>query len=99
MTATPVDDMSTWIDAYKVACGNRDHWSEIADRAKQQIIQRLDKAGADTGTINGREAVKWTHVTTNRIDTKALKDKDPELAARYTVTSESRRFGLVKDET
>lgn len=95
----PIDDLATWIDAYRTACANRDQWSEIADRAKQQITQHLDRAAADTGTINGRPAVRWSHVTSSRIDTKTLKANNPELAERYTVTTSSRRFTLIDPDT
>lgn len=98
-TATPIDDVATWLTAYQEACRNRDQWAEIADRAKQQITQQLDRNAAEIGTVNGRPAVRWTTVTSNRLDTKTLKVKDPELAERYTVTSTSRRFTVVQDGT
>lgn len=97
-TATAIDDLATWLDAYRTACSNRDQWSEIADRAKQQITQHLDRDAAEIGTINGRTAVRWTTVTSNRLDTKTLKAKDPELAERYTVAATTRRFTVVDSE-
>lgn len=96
--ATPIDDLSTWVDAYRAACANRDQWAEIADRAKQQITQQLERNAAEVGTINNRPAVRWTNVTSHRLDTKTLKAKDPELAEKYTVTSTSRRFTVVDPE-
>lgn len=38
--------------------------------------------------------VRWTKVTTNRLDTTALKKELPEIAERYTKTTESRRFTI-----
>lgn len=98
MSTAPIDDLTPWVAAYREACANRDQWAEIADRAKQQITQQLENEQAEVGTIDGRPTVKWTEVTTRRINTKALKEKDPELADRYTVTSTSRRFTLLDDE-
>jgi predicted phage-related endonuclease len=98
MSATPIDNLTTWVDAYREACTNRDQWAEIADRAKQQITQHLDTEQAEVGTVDGRPAVKWTEVVTRRINTKALKEKDPELADRYTVTSTSHRFTIITDD-
>jgi predicted phage-related endonuclease len=95
--ATPIDDLSTWVDAYRAACANRDQWAEIADRAKQQITQQLERNAAEVGTINNRPAVRWTNVTSHRLDTKTLKAKDPELAEKYTVTTSSRRFTVITD--
>lgn len=95
--ATPIDDLATWLAAYREACANRDQWSKIADRAKQQITQQLERNAADTGTLDGRPAVRWTAVTSQRLDIKALKEKDPELAERYTVETTSRRFTVLDD--
>ncbi len=36
--------------------------------------------------------VRWTPVTSNRIDTTALKKELPDIAARFTKVTESRRF-------
>lgn len=38
--------------------------------------------------------VRWTFVTSNRVDTTALKKELPDVAARYTKTTESRRFSM-----
>jgi len=38
--------------------------------------------------------VRWTPVTTTRIDTKALKNELPDVAIRYSKTTESRRFTI-----
>ena len=38
--------------------------------------------------------VRYTSVTTNRIDTAAIKRECPEVAERYTKVSESKRFTL-----
>lgn len=96
--AAAVDDLATWIDAYRAACANRDQWSDIADRAKQQITQHLDRADAEVGTIAGRPVVRYTTVITKRLDQKALKAKEPELAEQYSVISTSRRFSIVEQD-
>lgn len=36
----------------------------------------------------------WKAITTNRIDTSSLKKELPDIAARYTKASVSRRFNL-----
>ena len=38
--------------------------------------------------------ISWTPYTTTRIDTTALKAELPDIAARYTKTTESRRFSI-----
>lgn len=91
----PIDELATWVKAYREACANRDNWSEIADRAKQQISQALEEAGAEVGTVDGYPAVRWTQVTSQRLDTKRLKAAHPDIAAEFLVSSSSRRFTLV----
>ena len=39
--------------------------------------------------------VTWKAVTSNRMDTAALKKELPDIAARYTKASVSRRFTIV----
>lgn len=38
--------------------------------------------------------VRWTTVKTNRLDTTALKRELPEVAEKFTKTTESRRFTI-----
>ncbi len=50
---------------------------------------------AESGVWNEWKAT-WKSVTSNRIDTKALRAELPEVAARYTKASESRRFTMIE---
>jgi predicted phage-related endonuclease len=38
--------------------------------------------------------ISWKPVSTERLDTKALKEAEPEIYAKYVKTSVSRRFTL-----
>lgn len=38
--------------------------------------------------------VRWTRVSSNRFDTSAFKKAMPELAEKFTKTTESRRFSI-----
>ena len=38
--------------------------------------------------------VRWTKVQSNRFDTSAFKKSMPELAEKFTKTTESRRFSI-----
>lgn len=50
----------------------------------------------NTDTLTGTDwKVTWKAVTNNRIDTAAIKKELPDIAARYTKASVSRRFTLV----
>ena len=49
----------------------------------------------DTDTLTGTDwKITWKAVTSNRMDTTALKKELPGIAARYTKASVSRRFTL-----
>jgi predicted phage-related endonuclease len=50
--------------------------------------QQIDILQADIYTI------KWTYYTSQRVDTASLKKELPEVAARYTKTTEARRFQI-----
>ena len=49
----------------------------------------------NTYTLTGTDwKITWKAVTSNRMDTTALKKELPDIAARYTKASVSRRFTL-----
>ena len=49
----------------------------------------------NTDTLTGTDwRITWKSVTSNRLDTSALKKELPDIAAWYTKASTSRRFTL-----
>lgn len=96
INGTPIDELATWVAAYKEATSNVKDWQDTADRAKQHITDALTQAGADVGTIAGRPVVTWTPVASTRFDAKKFREQYPELAEQFTVPSESRRFTLTR---
>ena len=49
----------------------------------------------NTDTLTGLDwKITWKRVTSNRIDSKALKAALPDVAAKYTKQTTSRRFVL-----
>jgi len=51
-------------------------------------VREIDTLTADIFTI------RWMSYTTQRVDTTSLKKDLPELAAKYTKTTEARRFQI-----
>lgn len=92
---TELDELATWIAAYREATSNAKQWQETADRAKEHITAALTEANAEVGTVDGRPAVRWTIVESARVDTKKLRSEHPEIVAQFTVPSQSRRFTVV----
>lgn len=58
---------------------------------KDQLKQYMRETGTDILTGTEHKATYKT-VASSRIDTSALKKDAPEIAAKYTRTTESRRF-------
>lgn len=69
---------------------------ELTDEIK--VIEDLLKAHMterQTDKLTGPDyKVCWTPYSTSRIDTTALKAELPDIAARYTKTTETRRFSI-----
>lgn len=64
------------------------------DSLKDTLKKYMDENGLDS--IAGSEhKASYKAVTSSRIDTTALKRDMPEIAARYTKTTETRRFLFV----
>lgn len=62
---------------------------------KRQIEQELKVfLGEAEVAENERYRVSWKPVTTNRIDTKLLKEEQPEIYEKYQKESHSRRFTI-----
>lgn len=74
----------------------------IAKKAAEEFnteVKRIENeikmalADAEIGTV-GSYKVTWKNVTSNRIDSKLLKEKHPDIAAEVTKASSSRRFEI-----
>ena len=61
----------------------------IEDDIKAEMTTR----GVDE-LIAGDNKVRWTTVTSNRLDTTAFKKAMPELAEQFTKTTTTRRFSI-----
>ena len=62
-----------------------------AEALKATMIAELEAQNTDTLQADVF-TIKWTSYTSNRIDSTALKNELPEIAARYTRTTEAKRF-------
>ena len=64
------------------------------DAAQDAIKAHMDSQGVDT--LAGADwKVTWKPVTSNRMDTTALKKALPEIAERFMKSDTSRRFCVV----
>lgn len=64
------------------------------DSLKDLLKKHMEENGLDSIAGNEHKA-SYKAVTSSRIDTTALKRDFPEIAAKYTKTTETRRFLFV----
>ena len=89
----------TTIDITKAAKDYRELQTMIkeleaeADALKMAMTAHMDAQGVDTMTADVF-TIKYTAYTSSRIDTTALKNELPEVAARFTKTNEAKRFSV-----
>ena len=66
-----------------------------AKAKKQEASNRIKELMGDYNKAScGEHTVSWTPVSTERLDTKALKAEQPEIYAKYAKSSNSRRFSI-----
>ena len=68
--------------------------SDTVDALKDEIKRYMEEHNTDILTGNEHKAT-YKAVTSNRIDTSALKKDLPDIAAQYTKTTETKRFTFV----
>lgn len=85
------DEAVEWLDMYLEANAQEDD----AKERKQLATNNLKSIMGDynVATCLGH-TVSWKPVTSERFDSKAFKEAEPELYAKYTKTSTSRRFQI-----
>lgn len=86
-------EILTLVEQYKEAQQLIEAAQAEMDELKRQITEEMARRAVsemDAGTHKVRYAV----VTTSRLDSKGLKAAAPELAARFTRTTTSRRFSI-----
>lgn len=72
---------------------------DIAERIKEtrdEIVGFLKDREAEFGAVDGQLVCRRRTVVTRRIDTTALKAKEPEIAERFTKTTESDRLEMIE---
>ena len=63
----------------------------MVESLKDQLKERMTAAGVES-LAGAEHKATYKAVTSSRVDTTALKKELPEIAARYTKTTTTRRF-------
>lgn len=91
-----IDDVND-IERYKSLLFEIKQIQEQADLYRAKIEATLGVC--EIGTFNSQPLVRWTNVTTSRLDSKKIKEHlSPELFEAFSMVTTSRRFVIVKDE-
>ena len=85
------DEAIEYVDAYIEACAEEDN----AKAKKQEASNHLNElmGDYDKATCLGH-SISWKPLSSERLDTKALKEAEPEIYEKYVKVSVSRRFTL-----
>ena len=85
------DEALEYLDMYIEACVMEDS----AKEKKQLASNNLKEIMGDYNTAKCQGyTVSWKPVTSERLDTKALKEAEPEIYAKFVKSSTSRRFSV-----
>ncbi|MDY5460016.1 MAG: YqaJ viral recombinase family protein [Agathobacter sp.] len=85
------DEAIEYVDAYIEACAEEDNAKAKKQEASnhiKEIMGDYDKASCIGHSIS------WKPVISERLDSKSLKENEPEIYAKYCKSSTSRRFTL-----
>jgi predicted phage-related endonuclease len=90
-------DVAAWIELYRKTQGEIKSLEEKLDQAKAKIQEMMGEN--EVGMLDGRVAVRWTKVTSFRLDVaKAKEVLDPKIYTFLSRESESRRFTIVEPD-
>ena len=85
------DEAIEYVDAYIEACAEEDNAKAKKQDAANHIKEIM--GDYDKATCLGH-SISWMPVSSERLDSKALKAAEPELYAKYVKKSVSRRFTI-----
>lgn len=85
------DDAVDWVDAYVDASVEEDNAKARKQEAANHIKEIM--GDYDVATCYGHK-ITWRNVSSDRLDTKSLKENEPEIYEKYVKTTSSRRFTL-----
>ena len=88
-------DVAGWLELYKKTQAEIRALEEKASTAKEKIQEAL--GDNEIGTLDGSPVVRWTKVTSTRLDMKKAREVlDPKILEFLSSESTSRRFTLVE---
>lgn len=90
------DDATAWLGLIR-QCDQQIKQLEESKLVARQHIEKL-LGDNEVGLVDGKPVVRWTYVSSTRLDTSKLKAERPEVYEAFCKPSMSRRFTLVEPE-
>lgn len=81
-----------WLRAYTETKAKIAELEQMAEQARRHVEAAL--GDNEEGVVDGQIVVRWTHVTSNRLDTKKLKENHPDLVEQFSRPQVTRRFTI-----
>ena len=90
-------DMAGWLELYKKTQAEIKVLEEKAATAKEKIQEALGEN--EIGTLDGSPVVRWTKVTSTRLDLRKAKEVlAPAILGFLSTETTSRRFTIVETD-
>lgn len=98
--AVPIDGIKDWYTRYLELKAAAKQIEDMLDEARDMLLDAVESRYPDLPvktdlTIDGKPVLQRQSVTQTRVDTKRLKADQPEVAARYSVTSTYRKLNIL----
>ena len=87
------NEMNAKARALKRMKAKAEELAEQTAALEAEIKAEMEAQGVEEITA-GTIKIRWTKITSNRLDTAALKKAVPDIAALFTKPTESRRFTI-----
>lgn len=93
MSDVALDEIAEAVAAFRHAQAQIKQWELVEKDARARIETALGES--EIGTLDDKPVVRWTYVTSSRLDQTLLKGNFPDAFRACQTESTSRRFTVV----
>ena len=92
MSTVNLNDLRAQVEILRWVKAREKELADMKATARDAVEAAL--GDNEAGTIDGERAVTWRTQKVRRLNQKALKEHEPEIAENYTEVNEQRRFEI-----
>lgn len=89
------ESIDPWLSMWDAGGALEKRGEDMREQARVELMKHMK--GAALG-LRGNRRIHWSLVNQSRLNTAALKEKEPEIYAKYLLKSESRRFSITESK-